>query len=146
MNEIYLTERQDEIYDDVIDSIVSDGRCLLDSTMGSGKSYITGKYINDYVNTKALILVPNKDLGEQWILKGNKFKMDIITYHSFKPSFIDSLDGSEYDVLICDEAHHTGAKVWGFNIQYFIEKFPQIPVIGLSATPNRLDKVDIIRL
>ena len=144
MNEIQLTERQDDIYGDIVGSIITDGRCLLDSTMGSGKSYIAGKFINDYVDTKALIIVPNKDLGGQWIEKGNKSKMDIITYHAFKPSFIDKLDGTEYGLLICDEAHHTGAKVWGSHIQYFIEKFPNIPVIGLSATPDRLDKVDII--
>ena len=130
MNEIQLTERQDDIYGDIVGSIITDGRCLLDSTMGSGKSYIAGKFINDYVDTKALIVVPNKDLGGQWIEKGNKSKMDIITYQAFKPSFIDKLDGTEYGLLICDEAHQCTAQA----TKDFIEKCSAKIKIGCSGT------------
>lgn len=48
---------------------------------------------------------------------------------------IRDFDPLEFDLVVCDEAHHAVAKDWRTVLEYFI------PVLhlGLSATPERLD-------
>ncbi len=42
---------------------------------------------------------------------------------------------SHYDLLIIDEAHHTAAGQWATVIEYYEKSF----IIGMTATPERLD-------
>lgn len=44
------------------------------------------------------------------------------------------------DYVICDEAHHaTAASTWGKIIAYWREENPKLRLIGVTATPQRLD-------
>jgi superfamily II DNA or RNA helicase len=52
--------------------------------------------------------------------------------YSFKPD--------EFDYIIVDETHHAGAKSYKCIFDYFKPKF----LLGMTATPNRTDQVDIL--
>jgi len=54
--------------------------------------------------------------------------------HSFKPD--------EFDYIIIDETHHAGAKSYKCIFDYFKPKF----LLGMTATPNRTDQIDILPL
>lgn len=57
-------------------------------------------------------------------------------------SIYKSFDREEFDYIIIDEAHHTGANNWyGEIMNYFKPKF----LLGLTATPNRMDNIDIFK-
>ena len=47
----------------------------------------------------------------------------------------------EFDYIIVDEFHHAGAKSYRNLLEYFEPKF----FLGLTATPNRSDNVDILQ-
>lgn len=48
---------------------------------------------------------------------------------------LDNLHIPEPDLIIFDEAHFSAAKTW----QRIIDKFPKAYIVGLTATPTRLD-------
>ncbi len=55
-------------------------------------------------------------------------------FKSFKPE--------EFDYIIIDETHHAGAKSYKIIFDYFKPKF----FLGMTATPNRTDQIDILPL
>lgn len=54
-------------------------------------------------------------------------------------SKMDFLSKFHFDIIIVDEAHHTPAKTYAEVVNYFTPKL----LIGLSATPNRMDNKDV---
>ena len=41
------------------------------------------------------------------------------------------------DYIILDEFHRCGAQMWGVGVQNLLELFPQVPLLGLTATNIR---------
>jgi superfamily II DNA or RNA helicase len=54
-------------------------------------------------------------------------------------SKMEFLSKFHFDIIIVDEAHHTPAKTYAEVVNYFSPKL----LIGLSATPNRMDNKDV---
>lgn len=55
-------------------------------------------------------------------------------------SKLNELKNTEFDIVIVDEAHHTPAKTYGEVVEHFK---PSI-LIGLTATPERMDSKDVL--
>jgi len=109
----------------------------------SGKSQIV---ISDLLRHKSeynniLIMVPSIKIKEDWekrvkVLKNKR--IDVTTYNGafrnkshHKPDF--------YDYIVFDEAHHAQAPNCKKTLQYYDPDF----LIGLTATPERLDRLKI---
>lgn len=54
-------------------------------------------------------------------------------------NWLDLFDPQEFDYIVVDESHHSHAETYLATIQYFRPKF----LLGITATPNRMDKKDI---
>ncbi|TSC85138.1 MAG: Phage integrase family protein [Parcubacteria group bacterium Gr01-1014_17] len=54
-------------------------------------------------------------------------------------NWLDMFEPSEFDYIIVDESHHSHAETYLRTIQYFRPKF----LLGMTATPDRLDRKDI---
>ena len=95
---------------------------------------------------RALVIGPNNLIKNGW--EEYSDWCDTTTYQAFANSYY-SIDYSKYGVVILDEAHHIGydeetekgAKVWSEGIRYLFDN--NIKVLGLTATPERSDKIDI---
>lgn len=95
---------------------------------------------------KALVIGPNNLIKNGW--EEYSDWCDTTTYQAFANSYYN-IDYSKYGVVILDEAHHIGydeetekgAKVWSEGIRYLFDN--NIKVLGLTATPERSDKIDI---
>lgn len=95
---------------------------------------------------RALVVGPNNLIKNGW--EEYSDWCDTTTYQAFANSYY-SIDYSKYGVVILDEAHHIGydeetekgAKVWSEGIRYLFDN--NIKVLGLTATPERSDKIDI---
>lgn len=48
------------------------------------------------------------------------------------------------DIIIMDELHRTGAEKWGTKINTLIEKNPNAKILGLTATPDRMDDINVV--
>ena len=59
------------------------------------------------------------------------------------PDILNSFDRNEFDYIIIDEVHHAQAYTYQAIIQYFSAGFF---MLGLTATPDRMDRKDIFEL
>ena len=58
-----------------------------------------------------------------------------------KKKELEKFKPSNFDYIIIDEFHHVGAKSYKSLVNYFKPKF----FLGLTATPNRTDNIDILQ-
>ena len=58
-----------------------------------------------------------------------------------KKSQLEKFDKNHFDYIVVDEFHHVGAKSYKKLVEYFDPKF----FLGLTATPNRTDNIDILQ-
>lgn len=57
-----------------------------------------------------------------------------------KKKHIETFSPDHFDYIIIDETHHTAAPTYGLIFSYFRPKF----FLGLTATPDRMDRKDIL--
>ena len=135
---VELYKHNQKIYDQVVDYLNSNTdkpykRVGIVQDTGLGKTYIVMKLIEEYfIGLNVLYVAPTNALLHN-ISKYDEWKNDdritMATYSSLNK--IDDL----YDVIILDEFHRAGAKVWN---EYVIDKINNIAItIGLTATPIR---------
>ena len=129
--------------------------CLVLPT-GAGKSVVIAKIATDFFaksNGKLIMLTHNQELIEQNYKKVIQFvnPADVGIYSSGlgkmqldrKITFagIQSIHNKktpDYKVIMVDECHLINTKQQGIY-RTFIDKFPNALVIGLTATPYRMD-------
>jgi superfamily II DNA or RNA helicase len=58
-----------------------------------------------------------------------------------KKNELEKFKKDEFEYIVIDEFHHAGAKSYKNLIEYFEPKF----LLGLTATPNRSDNIDILQ-
>jgi len=102
---------------------------------GGGKTTF-GLELLRVFNWRGLILGPSNTIGTGW--EGNpdkdRFNYEYMNYQTFQNDFT-KIDYSKYDVIICDEMHHTEAPRWGEGLQYALDN-TNVKIVGLTATPT----------
>lgn len=125
------------IYKEMEQMLANNGKCLLVTHPGRGKSYITEEYLINTQPKNVICICPTNTICDQWENDHYAVPMRICTYTSF--SKYDVTQIGHPDLVIIDEAHHMGAEIWGRNLIYIIEKLVPIgtKVIALTADPIR---------
>lgn len=121
------------------------GKALVVIGTGLGKTTTALEYLWEH-KCRALVIGPNNIIKSGWEEYADW--CDTTTYQAFANNY-STIDYSQYGLVILDEAHHAGydedtgkgAAVWSKGIIYIIEK--GVKVLGLTATPERSDKIDI---
>ncbi len=121
------------------------GKALVVIGTGLGKTTTALEYLWEH-KCRALVIGPNNIIKSGW--EEYTDWCDTTTYQAFANNY-SIIDYSQYGLVILDEAHHAGydedtgkgAAVWSKGIIYIIER--GIKVLGLTATPERSDKIDI---
>jgi len=158
-----LTDNQKTVIRHIIKNELSEknikkgsATCLIKMQAGSGKSYLTMGFIHVF-KMKSLVVCPTANLVNQW-------KEELAKY--FPQCKIGSIDGKKHvdgDIVVALINSAVGSKITQEYLNTFgfvafdethmlvSEKRREIfwktnahVVIGLSATPDRLDKMDII--
>jgi superfamily II DNA or RNA helicase len=125
---------------------------ILKLDCGAGKT-VLGNILSSVIGLKTLIIVPQQPILDQWIeeftdhsnarvgiIQGDKIDVedkDVVI------AMLKSLSMKNYDpkifegfgVVIYDEVHHLGARVYSKSLQKSSFEY----TIGLSATPERID-------
>ncbi len=138
---------------------------LIVAATGTGKTIISAfdykNFIKSNPNAKLLFVAHRKEILEQArktfqaILRNNNFGqlwVDGIEPDNYNHVFasvqtinskIDSLflDKSFYDYIVIDEVHHIAAS----SYRVVLEKFEAKVLLGLTATPERMDGEDILK-
>ena len=139
-------KHNNQLYLEVEQTLKDKGRALVVLGTGLGKTTTALQYLWNN-KCKALVVGPNKLIKSGW--EEYSDWVETITYQSFANRYLN-IDYSKYGLVILDEAHHAGfdekvgkgAEVWSKGIKYLLDN-NVVKVLGLTATPNRSDNVDI---
>ncbi len=139
-----LYEHQEETLEDIERSRTEGvSTFLIVIPTGAGKSQIViedlkklslkGKVKN------VLIMVPSLMVKKDWMSRVQELTGSLnISIEFYNEVFVkkNSISKDHYDYIVFDEAHHAQAANCKKTLQYFTPKY----LIGLTATPERLDK------
>lgn len=139
-----LYEHQEQILDDLHKSRQEGiNTALIVIPTETGKSQIVIEDIKDLAKENeihnVLIMVPTTTLKNDWKKRVENLDKSLnieIKFYNTVFQEKNSLDKSYYDYIVFDEAHHAQAANCKKTLQYFTPKY----LIGLTATPERLDR------
>jgi superfamily II DNA or RNA helicase len=109
---------------------------------GTGKSFIAFKLCEDNPDKKILWLSPSEYIFKTQIDSVSKqgFKPKNITFYTYaKLTFLGDAEIKDIqpDYIILDEFHRAGAVEWGKRVNYLLNIYNGVPLLGLSATNIR---------
>jgi superfamily II DNA or RNA helicase len=149
---------QGPIIKEIYDKILSEGGTILSVACGMGKTFMS-LYISSKLGFKTLVVVHTSVLLSQWIDRINQFlpnaRVGIIRGNKFdsedkdiciamlqtlvSPQRIFKSDAfNSFGFLIVDECHRIAAPTFSRALPRITTKY----MLGLSATPNRPDKLE----
>ena len=127
---------------------------------GLGKTYLSALDVKQFKAEKVLFVAHREEILKQSLaaykrVMPNKTSglyqannKDIASDFIFasvqtlgKPDNLVQFDPTHFDYIVIDEFHHVGAKSYKNLVDYFKPKF----FLGLTATPNRSDNIDILQ-
>ena len=135
-------------------------KALIISATGSGKTYLAAFDARNFGAKRLLYIVHResilKDARESFIkvfgaertygfYTGNENSLDadfIFATSNMLGRHLDSFKKDEFDYIIYDEVHHVVAETGKKIFEYFEPEF----ILGLTATPERMDNQDIFTL
>lgn len=134
---------------------------LIQMPTGSGKTIVFLNYLSKN-SRKSLIVCPSKDLVLQTYERSKLFFQPenvfaktssvlansdhyILTAASlWRGRTLDFMLTQNIDTLVLDECHHSCSKEYLSFIQKLRKKNPHLKILGFTATPERLDKGDLL--
>lgn len=137
-------------------------KALLISATGTGKTYLSAFDVRASNPSRVLFIahrknilsqaletfqkvIPNKTMAIYEPRNNNSKSADYLfamVQSLNKDEYLSSFLSTEFDYIIIDEVHHSGAKTYQRIINYFKPKF----FLGMTATPERSDDFDIYAL
>ena len=139
-------------------------RALLISATGTGKTYASAFAVRELKAKKALFVVHREQIAKQAmksydivfnhtkkcaLLSGNTKNTEnadfiFATMQTIcKKEYLELFSKDEFDVIVIDEAHHAGAGSYEKIMSYFE---PNIIYLGMTASPERSDDIDIFKI
>ncbi|MDE7051013.1 MAG: DUF3427 domain-containing protein, partial [Lactobacillus sp.] len=138
-------------------------RALVVSATGTGKTYLGAFAVKEYKPKKFLYLVHREQIAKKAldsfyrVIGGNKNDYGLLTggKHDFNKKYLfgtvqtvsheqmlGQLDPKEFDYILIDEAHRVAAPTYQKILNHFAPKF----LLGMTATPERMDKQNIFEI
>lgn len=149
-----IEQLRNETYDEVIDKLNTEGKCALIRPTGFGKTSILEKLCREY--GEVLFLYPVNIVeealrrfryGDSDYYKYSQIPgVTTMTFKKLQGKSEDEIKEAMKDVklIVADECHRLGGKITYKYFKKLIELFPDVPRIGATATPERMDLVDVV--
>ncbi|MFA6862017.1 MAG: DUF3427 domain-containing protein [Bacilli bacterium] len=136
-------------------------KALIVAATGSGKTYLAAFDALNFGAKRLLYVVHRESILEDarrsfinvfgkgrltfGLFTGDKKELDcdfIFATNSELVRHLEMFDHKEFDYIILDECHHTTSESYQKIIQYFNPEF----MLGLTATPDRMDNQDVMKI
>lgn len=137
-------------------------KALLISATGTGKTYLSAFDVKKFNPKKFLFIVHRLNIAKAAMksyssIFGESIKMGIYSGSEkeseadfifctvqtiSKDDHLKKFDKNHFDYIVIDETHRAGAESYKKIIEYFSPKF----LLGMTATPERTDGLDIFQL
>ena len=141
---ILLYEHNLHAYNTAVKMLEGCKKAAIIHPTGTGKSFIAFKLCEDNPDKTICWLSPSEYIFKTQIENVKKmapdFNSDNITFITYAK--LMTLSDSELNkisphYIIFDEFHRCGAKEWGKGVEILLKTYPQVPILGLSATAIR---------
>ena len=163
--ELELQEHQQDAYTAVQKTYEQGNRAAVVIPTGCGKSFIALKLMEDNRDKNILFLAPTIAIRNQMynyiakyivdeeptserpaqkIAKEHFPNLEIRLYQTLLKVSDENMEKYHADIIIMDELHRTGAEKWGEKVNTLLEKNPNAKILGLTATPERMDEQNVI--
>ncbi len=160
-----LQSHQLAAYNNVLEKYKTGNKAAVVIPTGCGKSFISLQLMVDNQNSNIMLIAPSNAIKSQmynyiakYIVGKNVSKeepakkiaeeyfpnMKIITYQSLLRMDEEVMKKLNLDVLILDELHRTGAEKWGDKIDKLLDYNSNTKLLGVTATPDRMDNSNVI--
>ena len=141
---LQLFEHNQTAYEDALAMLEATGKAAVVHPTGTGKSYIGFKLCEKFPECTICWLSPSeyiyktqlenlKDDSDGWQPENVKF----FTYAKLMLMSDAELEEIKPDYIILDEFHRCGAEMWGEGVNRLLDMYPDIPLLGLTATSIR---------
>ena len=138
-------------------------RALVVSATGTGKTYLGAFAVREYRPKKFLYLVHREQIAKKSlesfykVIGGSRKDYGLLTgnRHDLNKKYLfgtiqtlsqdkilAELDSKEFDYILIDEAHRVAAPTYQKILEHFTPKF----LLGMTATPERMDKQNIYEI
>ncbi len=141
---IDLFEHNRMAYQSAVAMLLETGKAAVVHPTGTGKSFIGFKLCEEYPDKRICWLSPSeyifKTQLENLRAASNGYEPENIvffTYAKLMNLTEDELIEIQPDFIILDEFHRCGAEFWGQGVQNLLNQYPEVPILGLSATAVR---------
>ena len=163
--ELELQEHQQDAYNAVQKTYEQGNRAAVVIPTGCGKSFIALKLMEDNRDKNILFLAPTIAIKNQMYNYIAKYivgeeptserpakkiaeehfpNLEIRLYQTLLKVSDENMEKYHADIIIMDELHRTGAEKWGEKVNTLLEKNPNAKILGLTATPERMDEQNVI--
>lgn len=158
---VNLREHQQRALDNVKAIFEEDNKAIVVQPTGVGKTYIALKLFEENKDKKLTFVAPSQaiiwelklKIAKEYGVKPEEYNkvfkdLEIITYQQIN---VDKKKNENYtrdfdsDYVVFDEAHHIGSDKWGTNAIELMEEHPETKFLGLTATPERTDGIDVVK-
>ncbi|MBP3873324.1 MAG: Helicase associated domain protein [Lachnospiraceae bacterium] len=141
---ITLYRHNQEAYEAAAAMLSAAGKAAVIHPTGTGKSFIGFRLCEDHPDSRVLWLSPSSYIFttqlENLADASGGWQPENITFLTY--ARLINLTGEEIeelrpDYIILDEFHRCGARQWGQGVKRLLEQYPEVPLLGLSATAIR---------
>ena len=163
--ELGLQQHQQEAYTAITNAYKTRNKASVVIPTGCGKSFISLQLMIDNKDKNILFMAPTNAIKDQMYRYIAKYiigeeptnerpakmiaeeqfpNLKIILYPSLLRMKNEIMENLNPDIIIMDELHRTGADKWGEKIDDLINMNPNAKILGLTATPDRMDDKNIV--
>lgn len=141
---INLYKHNEEAYNSAIKMLNMKGKAAVIHPTGTGKSFIGFKLCENFPEKTVCWLSPSDYIFKtqlenlKRVADGYEPKnIAFFTYAKLMNMCREEISEINPDYIVLDEFHRCGAEMWGQGVQNLLDIYPEVPVLGLSATAIR---------
>lgn len=117
-------------------------KCCAIQATGTGKTFLILRLLEIYNDEEklAVIFAPNNEIIKQTKKRMKKFGLNNATFYTYQKlarMTDEEISAMDFDLIVCDELHRTGAKTWGQKFEVLVNSHQDSKVFGVTATPLR---------
>ncbi|MBE6550993.1 MAG: hypothetical protein E7665_02535 [Ruminococcaceae bacterium] len=141
---ITLFDHNAEAYKSALELMNDTGKAAIIHPTGTGKSFIGFKLCEDFPNKSVCWLSPSeyifKTQLENLADASEGFVPENLTFYTYA-KLMNMSDAELAEIkpnyIVLDEFHRAGAEFWGAGVKNLLKTYPDVPILGLSATNIR---------
>ena len=141
---VELFEYNKDAYEAALAMLSESGKAAVIHPTGTGKSFIGFKLCEENPDKTICWLSPSKYIYqtqiENLVETSNGYQPNNIKFYTYAKLINlsqEEISEIQPDYIILDEFHRCGAEQWGTGVEVVLKTYPNVPILGLSATSIR---------